>query len=83
MRVYLILGAALALTISPAMAGGKGGAGGHTTTQNHPQESVSLNYGKVGYTYKQQKPDGTVQAVGKRIHKPITVTKKTDVATQK
>ena len=83
MRAFVIVGAALALAITPAVAGGKSGGGGNAATQNHPQESISLSYGKVEHTYTQQKADGTAQAAGKRMHKPITVTKKTDAASPK
>jgi type VI protein secretion system component Hcp len=82
MRACVIVGATLALAISPAMAGGKSG-GGHSATQDHPQESISLNYGKVEHTYTQQKSSQTGQATGKRIHKPIFVTKKTDASSPK
>lgn len=83
MRTSVIIGMALALAITPAIAGGKNGGGGNASTQNHPQESLSLSYGKVEHTYTQQKQDGTAQATGKRVHKPITVTKKTDTASPK
>ena len=39
---------------SAALAGGKGG-GGHGSTGEHPQESMSLNYTHVQKTYELQK----------------------------
>jgi type VI protein secretion system component Hcp len=54
MRGYVIVGIALALASAPALAGGKGGAG-HTSTSQHPQESISLNYGGVKQDYTSQK----------------------------
>lgn len=60
MRGYLIIGAALALAITPAMAGSKGGGGEHASTNQKPQESTSLNYGSVKSEYKPQKPDGSL-----------------------
>ncbi len=66
MRRYVIIGTALALAITPAMAGGK--SGGHASTnQNNPQESTSLNYGKVEWTYTPQKPDGSGLTASKRV----------------
>lgn len=66
MRSYVIVGIALALASAPAMAGGKG-SGGHASTGDHPQESLSLNYTHVEQTYKPQtatkpttKPAGTI-----------------------
>jgi type VI protein secretion system component Hcp len=73
MRAYVIIGATLALAITPAIAGDKSGGGGHTATQNHPQENISLSYGKVEHTYTQQKPNGTAQATGKRIQTPSKI----------
>ncbi len=77
MRGYLIIGTALALAITPAMAGGKGGGGGQASS-SHPQESMSLNYGKIEHTYTQKKTGATkvkgVRAVGARastVGKPV------------
>ncbi len=72
MRGYLIIGTALALAITSAMAGGKGGGGAHVS--NQAQESISLNYGKVQHTYT-QRDASTGQATGKRQHKPIKIIK--------
>jgi hypothetical protein len=77
MRGYPIIVTALALAITPAMAGGKGSGGHASTNQNHLQESVTLNYGKVRQTYKQQSATvrdiSTGQASGKRHHHPISI----------
>jgi len=74
MRAYVIIGAALALAITPAVAGGKGGGGGHASaTQDRPQESISLSYGKTEHTYTQQKASrdaASGKATGKYTHKP-------------
>jgi type VI protein secretion system component Hcp len=83
MRAYVIIGTVLALAITPAVAGGKSGGGAHTSTQNHPQETMSLSYGKIEHTYTQQKPDGTAQATGKRTHKDITISKSSDKSSPK
>ncbi len=55
MRAHLIIGTALALATTPAMAGGKAQAG----SSNYPTESVGLTYGKIQWEYSKQKPDGT------------------------
>jgi len=66
---------AVALVSAPAMAAGKGG-GGHASSGPRPQESLSLNYGKVSQTYTAQRRDAaTGQAKGKRQYKPISVVK--------
>ena len=73
MRAYVIVGAALALAITPAMAGGKSGGGGHATNQNHPQENISLSYGKTEHTYTEQKASrdaASGKARGKRSYNP-------------
>ncbi|HEY6021471.1 MAG TPA: hypothetical protein VIY48_16685 [Candidatus Paceibacterota bacterium] len=59
MRGYLIIGTALALAITPAMAGSKGGGGGHASTNQKPAESATLNYGSVKQDYKPQ-TEGTI-----------------------
>ena len=67
MRSYAIVGIALAVASAPAMAGGKGG---HGTTGDHPQESLSLNYTHVQQTYRSQtatKPK--TKTVGKITHR--------------
>ncbi len=74
MRAFGIIAIAAALVSAPAMAG-KGG-GGHTSSGPHPQENLSLNYGKINQTYTAQHRDAaTGQAKGKRQYKPITVVK--------
>jgi len=91
MRGCLIIGAALALAITPVMAGGKGGGGGHASTnQNQPQGSVTLNYGKVQQSYTpQMRPDGggggnvggkVRSTTGAAVHQDLTITKHVDVA---
>jgi hypothetical protein len=69
MRSYVIVGIALAFASVPAMAGNKGG-GGHVSTGDHPQESLSLNYTHVQQTYRSQtatKPK--TKTVGKITHR--------------
>jgi type VI protein secretion system component Hcp len=62
MRSGLIALLAVALASTAAAAAGKGGgAGGHEPGQ-HPQASLSLNYGKIEHTYKQQQPSGTARS---------------------
>jgi hypothetical protein len=77
MRAYVIIGAALTLTITPAIAGGKNG-GGHATAQDHPQENISLSYGKTEHTYASQKVPrdaASGKATGKRSYNPnMTIT---------
>jgi hypothetical protein len=54
--MFLIVGLGLAAS-APALAGGKGG-GGRPAAGQHPQESISLNYGKTEQTYKIQNQSG-------------------------
>ena len=54
--ISLIVGLGLAAGTS-ALAGGKG-AGGRPPAGQHPQESISLNYGKTEQTYKIQNQNG-------------------------
>jgi len=69
MRIYTIVGIALALASAPAMAGGKGGSG-HASTGNHPQENLSLNYTHVEKSYTTQKATKPkTKAVGTITHR--------------
>lgn len=73
-RAFSMIAIAVTLVSAPAMAG-KGG-GGHPSSGPHPQETLSLNNGKINQTYTAQHRDAaTGQAKGKRQYKPITVVK--------
>jgi hypothetical protein len=58
MRKHFMAAIMLAVGTASAIAGGKGG-GGHASASTHPQESVTLNYGKIEHSYQQQRVSGS------------------------
>ncbi|MFI5201288.1 MAG: type VI secretion system tube protein Hcp [Candidatus Kapaibacterium sp.] len=52
---------------------------------DRPQESIHLTFQKIEWTYQVQSPRdaGSGMSTGRRMHKPITITKEVDMASPK